>query len=90
MVFTAEYENSLDNKFISGTSDNDDIYNHGQKVTINSGEGDDLIENGIYNYRYNTDNYASNTSINGGNGDDYVYNNLSQIHRLAAEQEMIT
>lgn len=81
-------ENSTVNTIISGTSENDTIYNTGAVVTIQAGAGDDSIKNTanlakiygadgndiIYNYS------SSEVTLVGGKGDDSIradYKNYS-------------
>ena len=52
---------------LDGTS-SDTIHNHGQRVSVNTDEGDD--------YLYS---YADNVTIDAGEGDDYIYNNGSNV-----------
>lgn len=73
-------ENSTVNTIISGTSENDTIYNTGAVVTIQAGAGDDSIKNTadlakiygadgndiIYNYS------SSKVTLVGGKGDDSI------------------
>ncbi len=55
--------NTVSNKIVNGTAYNDTITNSGQKVTINSGAGNDKISNS----------YGHNSSIVAGAGNDSIY-----------------
>ena len=55
-----------------GSAEDDTIQNYGSKVTINSGAGNDFIENGNGIYKTN-----GKDSINAGDGDDTIQNNGS-------------
>lgn len=54
-------ENDTDRTLVSGTGKNDKIYNYGYNVTINAGDGNDIIGGDLF--------YAT---INGGAGDDTI------------------
>ena len=54
-----------ESRFISGTKDDDYIYNDRSNVLINAGAGDDEIWN-----------YGSNVTIDGGSGNDVLYSDV--------------
>lgn len=58
--------NTTSNTIISGTSENDSIINMGNNVTINLGDGDDTLFNGLENEK------ANNVLINTGEGNNNV------------------
>lgn len=79
----AVIDSSSSNTIISGTSKSDSIMNHGYKVTVKSGNGNDLVENWspfieIYGEAGNdlitNHQEGSNSIIDGGAGNDSVKN----------------
>ena len=72
--------NSGANVIIDGGAGKDSIENSpgGSRVSINGGDGNDLIYNGG-SYDDYWHNGGSQVSINGGNGNDSIYNGGSQV-----------
>ncbi len=61
----AYFENEESGKVITGTAEADEIYNYGDSVTIDAGDGDDFIDNW-----YNID----PVTVNAGSGNDTILN----------------
>ena len=80
----ANITNTTHETLITGTSSADFILNHCVKVTISTGNGNDIVNNlfnSDYNYYANDDLLywsAECVSINTGAGNDSVYNNSGQ------------
>ena len=81
----ANYNNRVNDTIVSGTSENDVIYNNATNVTINAGDGNDSIGNHGGNQNGNDfidggdgadtiDNHVGRVTISGGAGDDSIYN----------------
>ena len=69
----AEITNTTHETLITGTSEADSIKNYGGKVTINTGNGDDYVDNFFWSSTYGNSS-ANYVSINTGAGNDEVYN----------------
>ena len=78
----ANIDNYTANKLVSGTADNDSIYNEGDSVTIDSGDGNDTITS--YGINLQSSIWSGdNVTIDAGLGDDvisisgYTYENFN-------------
>ena len=76
----ANISNSTANTLVTGTSSADSIYNTGGNVTINSGSGNDTINN-------QSQDYTKRVTIKGGAGNDYIYNSSTNHNYVVAYGE---
>jgi len=75
----SDIRNETYGRFVSGSTDDDYIFNNQTNVTIDAGNGDDVVDNNgkvHYTSNYIVDYYrfSDNTSINGGAGNDSIQN----------------
>ena len=76
----ANISNSTANTLVTGTSSADSIYNTGGNVTINSGSGNDTINN-------QSQDYTKRVTIKGDAGNDYIYNSRTNHNYVVAYGE---